>query len=159
MTAASPLHRWTGTVLPDWIDYNGHMNVAYYVMVFDRATEAFHASVGIDDSYRRAGHSTFAVEHHIAYLRELHAGARIACATRLTGLDDKRLTLFQELTDEGSGTLAATCEMLALHIDFVARKAVPFPAELHARLDKVLAAHRAVPFAGKIGRAIKVPGR
>ena len=49
------LFEWTETVRPEWIDYNGHMNVAHYVAVFDHATEAFHAVIGVDDAYRRAG--------------------------------------------------------------------------------------------------------
>jgi acyl-CoA thioester hydrolase len=154
----SPLFRWTETVPPAWIDYNGHMNVAYYVMIVDHATEAFHAAVGIDEAYRRAGASTFAVEQHVNYLREVHAGATIACATRLVGLDDKRLMLFHELFNEGEGYLAATSEVLALHVDLGARRASPFPPAVRARLAEVLAAHAAVPLAAKIGRSIAVPG-
>ena len=81
-----PLFEWTETVRPEWIDYNGHMNVAHYVAVFDRATEAFHASIGVDDAYRRGGASTFAVEQHIVYARELNSGARL----RVTDLDTGR---------------------------------------------------------------------
>jgi acyl-CoA thioester hydrolase len=156
--SASPLFRWPETVLPAWIDYNGHMNVAHYVAVFDRATEAFMNSVGIDDAYRKAGRSTFAVEQHIVYQRELHAEARIVVAVRLAGVDDKRVLLFHELSHAAEGWLAATCELLCLHVDFVARKAQPFPPELRARLDGIAAAHRAAQPAPKIGRAIKVPG-
>jgi acyl-CoA thioester hydrolase len=156
--SASPLFQWPETVLPAWIDYNGHMNVAHYVAVFDRATEAFVNTVGIDEGYRKSGRSTFAVEQHIAYQRELHAEARIVVAVRLAAVDDKRLLLFHELSHADEGWLAATCELLCLHVDFVTRKAQPFPAELRARLESVAASHRAAPMAHKIGRAIKVPG-
>jgi acyl-CoA thioester hydrolase len=155
---AAPLFEWTETVRPEWIDYNGHMNVAHYVAVFDRASEAFVATVGIDDSYRRAGQSVFAVEQHITYARELKAGAALRCAVRLAGIDDKRLLLFLELHDADAGFLAATCELLCLHVDFVARKAQPFPPAIRDRLAATLAAHGAVPLAQKLGRAIAVPG-
>jgi acyl-CoA thioester hydrolase len=154
----SPLFQWPETVLPAWIDYNGHMNVAHYVAVFDRATEAFMNSVGIDEAYRKAGRSTFAVEQHIVYQRELHAEARIVVAVRLAAVDEKRVLLFHELTPADEGWLAATCELLCLHVDFVARKAQPFPPELRARFESVAATHDAAPLTHKIGRAIKVPG-
>jgi acyl-CoA thioester hydrolase len=152
-----PLFHWPETVLPAWIDYNGHMNVAHYVAVFDRATEGFMNTVGIDEAYRKSGRSTFAVEQHIVYQRELHAEARIVVAVRLVAVDDKRLLLFHELRHADEGWLAATCELLCLHVDFVARMAQPFPADLRARLDAVAALHGRVP-PPKIGRAIKVPG-
>jgi len=158
MTENSPLFHWSETVQPGWIDDNGHMNVAYYVAVFDRAAEAFHASIGVDNAYRAAGRSTFAVEQHITYRREVAAGAPLLCTVRLVGFDDKRLLLLIELSHADEGTVAALCELLCLHVDFVARKASPFPAGLRARLGAVLAAHRAVPMAHKIGRAIAVPG-
>jgi acyl-CoA thioester hydrolase len=155
---ASPLFEWTETVRPEWIDYNGHMNVAHYVAVFDHAAEAFVATLGVDDAYRRAGQSVFAVEQHITYARELQAGAPLACSARLAGFDDKRMLLFLELSHAGERYLAATCELLCLHVDFVARKARPFPPELRARLAATLDTHRAVPLAHKLGRAIAVPG-
>ena len=153
-----PLFEWTETVRPEWIDYNGHMNVAHYVAVFDRATEAFHASIGVDDAYRRGGASTFAVEQHIVYARELNSGARLRVTVRLAGHDDKRLLLFLEMHSADEHTLAATCELLCLHVDFAARKASPFPPVLKARLAETLAAHRAVPLTYKLSRAIAVPG-
>jgi acyl-CoA thioester hydrolase len=152
------LFEWTETVRPEWIDYNGHMNVAHYVAVFDHATEAFHASVGIDEAYRRRGASTFAVEQHIVYARELKSGAPLRVAVRLAGHDDKRLLLFLEMNHADEGYPAATCELLCLHVDFAARKASPFPPALKSRLAETLAAHRAVPLHLKLSRAIAVPG-
>jgi acyl-CoA thioester hydrolase len=152
------LFEWTETVRPEWIDYNGHMNVAHYVAVFDHATEAFHASIGIDDAYRRSGASTFAVEQHIVYVRELKSGAPLRVSVRLAGHDDKRLLLFLEMHQADEGYLAATCELLCLHVDFVARKASPFQPALKARLAGTLVAHRVVPLGYKLSRAIAVPG-
>jgi acyl-CoA thioesterase FadM len=120
--------------------------------VFDHATEAFHASIGVDDAYRRSGASTFAVEQHIVYARELKAGAPLRVAVRLAGFDDKRLFLFLEMHHAGEGYLAATCELLCLHVDFTARKASPFPPALNARLTATLAAHRAVPLTHTLSR-------
>ena len=154
----SPLFQWSETVRPEWIDYNGHMNVAYYIMVMDKSMEAFQNSIGIDQDYRKAGASTFAVEQHLNYFHEVRLGARLVCTTRMVGLDDKRFLLFHELANADEGYLAATSEILSLHVDLRQRRASPFPPDVHARLVATLAAHRAVPFAHKIGRAIAVPG-
>jgi acyl-CoA thioester hydrolase len=154
----SSLFEWRETVRPEWIDYNGHMNVSHYVAVFDHAAEACVATLGIDTAYRKAGQSVFAVEQHITYARELNAGAPLRVSVRLAGFDDKRLLLFLEMHHADESYLAATCELLCLHVDFVARKASPFPLALRARLAETLAAHRAVPLAHKLSRAIAVPG-
>lgn len=154
----TPLFEWTEAVRPEWIDYNGHMNVAHYVAVFDHASEAYVATLGIDTAYRRAGQSVFAVEQHIVYARELKAGAPLRVSVRLAGHDDKRLLLFLEMSHADEGYLAATCELLCLHVDFVARKASPFPPALRARLAETLAAHRTVPLSHKLSRAIAAPG-
>jgi acyl-CoA thioester hydrolase len=153
------LSHWSETARPEWTDYNGHMNVAYYVLVFDHATDAFHASIGIDAAYRAAGRSTFAVEQHFAYLREVRAGARLACATRLVEFDDKRVRLFTEMFDADAGHLAATGEMLAVHVDLAARRAAPVTAEIRDRLARVLESHRGLPRPAQLGRAIALPAK
>jgi acyl-CoA thioester hydrolase len=151
------LAHWFETALAEWTDYNGHMNVAYYVLVFDHATDAFHASIGIDAAYRAAGRSTFAVEQHFAYLREVRAGTHLACATRLVEFDDKRVRLFSEMFNMDAGHLAATGELLAVHVDLAARRASPFPPEIRDRLAHVLESHRGVPRPAQLGRAIALP--
>ena len=91
MTVPAPLELHREVVLPEWIDYNGHMNVAYHVLAFDHACDAFLDYVGLDETYRtRTGGTTFAAECHITYLRELDAGAPLRFATQLFDYDEKR---------------------------------------------------------------------
>src|ERR1039458_5036664 len=72
MTFEAPISRWQERILPEWLDYNGHMNVAYFMLVFDHGTDAFYPLIGLGKPYRqRTGKSTFAVESHITYQREL----------------------------------------------------------------------------------------
>ena len=99
---APPLPPYSETVRPEWVDYNGHMNVAYYVLVFDHATDALLDAVGIGESYRRAERgSLFIVEAHVAYARELHAGDPVRIETQILGHDDKRLHAFLRMFHAG----------------------------------------------------------
>ena len=94
------LHR--EIVRPEWCDYNGHMNLAFYVLVFDHATDAFWNTLGIGLDYRdRTNNSTFGVESHITYDREVLEGDEVRCTTQLLGFDD---TAIAELR-----TASATC--------------------------------------------------
>ena len=64
------------TVVPEWLDSNGHMNLAFYVVVFDRGTDAWMDLAGLSAAYRaEAGHTVFAVEAHTLYRQELRLGA------------------------------------------------------------------------------------
>ena len=137
MTHPAPLELWSETIIPDWIDYNGHMNVAYYTLVFDHAVDAFFDYVGLDRAYRESGAgSTFAVEHHITYNQEVVEGDRVRCTSRLLGFDEKRIHHYHEMYHATDGYLASAGEFLSLHIDLSIRRVSPFPAAI---LDRVLA--------------------
>lgn len=160
MTIPAPLHLWRETVRPEWIDYNGHMNVAYYVLILDHAVDALWEYLGVGRAYRDAkSGSTFAVEAHVTYAHELLEGAKVRVETRLVGYDEKRIHHYHELYHADDGYLAATAEFLSLHVDLESRKVTPFPAESMARLAEVLAAHDALPRPDRLGRTIRVPGR
>ena len=160
MTVPEPLHLWRETVRPEWIDYNGHMNVAYYVLILDHAVDALWEYLGIGRDYRTAkSGSTFAVEAHVTYAHELLEGARVRVETRLVGFDEKRIHHYHELYHEEAGFLAATAEFLSLHVDLDSRKVTPFPPEVQVRLAEVRTAHDALPRPDRLGRTIRVPGR
>lgn len=147
------LHR--ETVRPEWIDYNGHMNVAYYVLAFDHATDAFLDHVGLGLAYRQASNrSVFVLEAHVTYERELHEGDQLAVRTMVLGADDKRLHLFHEMVHGEAGWLAATNEMMILHVDLAARRSAPFPDEIAARLAGLAGEHADLPRPPQVGRAI-----
>lgn len=158
MTISVPLDLWRETVLPEWTDYNGHMNVAYYTLIFDHAVDAFFAFTALGRNYRDAtSGSTFAVEHHITYNREVLEGDEVRCESRLVGFDEKRIHHYHEMFHATDGYLAATCEFLSLHIDLSTRRVSAMPENILARLADVAAAHAALPPPDKLGRVIKVP--
>ncbi len=160
MTIESPFRRHRDRVRPEWIDYNGHMNVAYYVLAFDLATDAFYDYLGIGEGYKNSTNfSTFAVEMNVSYIREVREGDPLVFTTRLLGCDAKRLHHFHEMHQAEEGWLAASCEFLSLHIDMSKRRTAPFPDRIQTRLDAVAAAHAALPVPDRVGRRIAMPPR
>ena len=91
MSFPAPYEHSGGEVLPEWIDYNGHMNLAYYIVLFDYATDALFDAIGIGRQYKDStNHGTFAVESHILYERELLQGERVRVSTQLLGADGRQ---------------------------------------------------------------------
>ncbi len=112
----------------DWIDYNGHMNVAYYVLAFDLAIDVLWARLGITDDYiRNTQGSTFAVESHVTYQQELKEGEPYVVTMQLLAYDEKRIHHFQRMYHRDRGYLAATAEWMSLHVDLGARKVTAWP--------------------------------
>lgn len=160
MSTDAPFTRYRDTVRPEWIDYNGHMNVAYYVLAFDYATDAFFDHLGIGQSYKNStDHSTFAVEMNVSYIREVHEGDPLSFATWFLGHDAKRLHYIHEMYHGDEGWLAARCELLSLHIDMSARRTAPFPDNVMARLGEIRAAHAKLPVPEGVGRGFGIPRR
>ncbi|GAB4177633.1 MAG: thioesterase family protein [Thalassobaculales bacterium] len=144
--------RYLARVEAAHVDYNGHMNVAYYMLFFDRATDAMLERLGLGAAYRAAtGHSVFAVEAHITYGREVLEGAPLAIDSRLLAADAKRLHMFHRMTQAEAGFQAATCEFAILHVDLASRRTAPFPPEIAAALP---AAVGDAPWPAEAGRAV-----
>ena len=155
-----PYPPYRDAVVPEWIDYNGHMNVAYYVLAFDRATDRLFDYLAIGEAYRRASrHSIFALEAHITYERELHLGDEFEIATRLVDADRKRLHLFHAMTRVKGGELSATIEVMGLHVDMAGPKSAPMADEVYAKVEALLAEHRLLPPPPQLGRRIGIRRR
>ena len=108
---------------PQWIDYNGHLNMAYYNVMFDRAIDQLWLQLGIGPTYMKERHgSTFTAECHVRYLREIHLGDPVQVSILLVDADEKRLHTFQELRHATEGWLSATSENMSVHNDMTARK-------------------------------------
>lgn len=121
---------------PAWIDYNDHLNMGYYTVLFDRAIDEAFAEMGFGPAYVAAeNHTTYCAEFHVRYLRELKLGDRVRASFRIMDHDEKRFHTFQELYHE-DGWLAATGEGLTLHVDLAGPRVTPMPAGL---LDRVAA--------------------
>ena len=132
---------WThrATVEPGWIDYNGHLNVASYVMLFDRALDEALDALGLGPAYREThGCSVFVGEQHVVYDREVLAGARIVIRSRVLDADDRRLVAFQEMwaDDDAGGDRRplATGEVLCVHVDQASRRGLPWPPAIREQL-------------------------
>jgi acyl-CoA thioester hydrolase len=145
-------------VEPGWIDYNGHLNMAYYNVLFDRAVDELYELLGCGIAYvARTRRSCFTAEIHVRYLRELHAGDPVRVSFQLLGYDAKRLHYFEELHHAEGGWLSATSENMALHVDMAARKTIAFPDEITARLARMKAAHATLPIPQGAGRHVAMP--
>jgi acyl-CoA thioester hydrolase len=138
-------------VRPEWLDSNGHMNLAYYVVVFDRGTDAWLDMAGLGAPYRAEGGMVFAVESHTLYRRELRLGAAMLVRTWLVAADSKRVHLAHEMSSEGA--LSAMQEVLFVHVWIDSRRVVPFSAEVAGRV----AALAGEPAPDWIGRRIGLP--
>jgi acyl-CoA thioester hydrolase len=144
----------------NWIDYNGHLNMAYYNVLFDRAVDEAYELIGIGADYvSRREHSFFTAEVHLRYLRELHAGDQVRVTFQLLDFDRKRLHTFEQLFHADEGWVAATSENMSLHVDMAARKAAPFPAEVTRRLAQMKASHARLPRPEAAGRRIAMPAK
>jgi acyl-CoA thioester hydrolase len=141
---------------PAWIDYNGHLNMAYYNVMFDRAIDELWLQLGIGPGYMKERHgSTFSAECHVRYLREIHLGDPVQVSILLVAADEKRLHTFEELRHAAEGWLSATSENMTIHIDMTARKTAPFPSDIRARVEALANAHSAIARPEAIGRNSK----
>ena len=144
-------------VEPAWIDYNGHLNMAYYNVLFDRTVDEVYELLGCGVAYvAQSRHSCYTAEVHLRYLRELHAGDPVRVTFQLLDFDAKRLHYFEELRHAEESWLSATSENMALHVDMAARKTAPFPDAIAARLARMKAAHSSLPVPDGAGRRIEM---
>jgi acyl-CoA thioester hydrolase len=145
-------------VEPAWIDYNGHLNMAYYNVLFDRAVDEVYEPLGLGPGYlERHAHSTMVAEIHVRYLREVGAADPLRVKVQLLDYDAKRIHLFEELIHAEEGWVSATSESMTLHVDMTAKKVTPFPAPVLAALARMKAAHHHLPRPDAAGRRIAMP--
>lgn len=144
----------------EWIDYNGHMNVAYYHMAFDRATDRFLELLGLGEESARAGMgSMFALEDHLTYQRELRVSDPIRITLQILDRDAKRIHYFLRMFDDARNELAATCEHLSIYVDFRRRRSAVIPPEVWAKLEPLYEAHQSLPAPAEAGRVMSVRRR
>ena len=145
---------------PTWIDYNGHLNFAYYMVLFDQAIDAAFLPLGLGPDYvATRNNSYFTVELHTHYLRELNPADRVRATLQLLAYDHKRIHVYQELIHEAEGWVSCACEQLFLHVDMATKKTAPFPDDVLARLEAMQAAHAHLPVNSRIGRVMGIPGK
>lgn len=154
---AAPLPIHEAKVLPTWIDYNGHMNVAFYVLAFDNATDKLCDLLDIGVAHlKRDGGSIFTLDLRVNYLREVKEGDPLAFDVQLVDFDARRLHAYLRMFHATEGYLAATEEFVLLHVDMTSRRAAPFPTETMAMLRAMKAAHAGLPPPPNAGRGLSL---
>lgn len=133
------------TVPPEYEDINGHLNIAHYLTI---------ASWGVEHAFRAAGLAadrhvverlgTFAAEHHLVYLSEVHVGSEVSVRVRFLGRSARALHLQAYLVDDTHRRLSYTMELVSVHIDFATRRTTPWRDDTAASLDAVVAEHAAL---------------
>lgn len=159
MTTA-PIECPAQSVEDGWIDYNGHMNMAFYNLAFDRALDHVYDQLGIGAEYvRTRDGSCFTREVHVNYLRELSAGDPIRVTFQLLDWDAKRLHFFEKMYHADQDYLAATSEQLALHVSMTSRSTSPFPDDVQVRIGELMAAHGELPMPTQVGQIMGIRRR
>jgi acyl-CoA thioester hydrolase len=156
----APLDVYRDIVRPEWIDHNRHMNVGYYLVVFDFATDAWMHFIGLHHAHRRERQiTTFCLEAHVTYVREVGEGDPLRFTTRLLGWDTKRIHYLHEMYHATEGYLAASNELMSLHVSEETRRAAPMAPEVQAFLARVESAHAALPPSPHVGRVMGLRAR
>jgi acyl-CoA thioester hydrolase len=156
----TPLFTTENQVRPEWIDHNGHLNVAYYVLAFDQATDDVYEAWQIGLAYQDLGMSVFTLGLNVDYLGELFAGDAILITTQLLDWDHKRLHYVHRMFRRKTAQLVATNECLAMNVDLATRRSASFPESVQHVLARVLEQHSTVERPPQMGRtlAIRRPG-
>lgn len=156
MTENGPFMSSLFEIEPGWIDYNDHLNMGYYTVLFDRAADELWARIGFGADYlRKTNRTTFAAEFHVRYLREVKLADRVRCAIRIIDHDEKGFHTFQQMFRD-DGTLVATGEGLSLHVDLAGPKVMPMPEAIHARIAAQATRDADLPRPEGVGRRIGI---
>lgn len=155
--ASEPIEITGQTVLPEWIDYNGHMNVAFYVLAFDKALDRVFDLLDIGVDYvQRTGDSAFVLQNHVAYLAELKQGNPIRVTFQLLDRDKKKVHYFMQMFHADEGFLSATAEQIMMHVSLSTRRSSPFPPEAQDKLAALWEAHKNLPRPQSAGAGIGI---
>ncbi len=147
-------------VEPQWIDYNGHMNMAYYNVLFDRAVDEVYELIGLGPDYLKdTGHSTMVAEMHVRYLREVGETDPLRVTVQLLAYDAKRIHLFEQLVHATENWVSATCETMTLHVDMTAKKVAAFPDSIQKLIERMKRAHAGLPLPDGAGRSVAMPNK
>jgi acyl-CoA thioester hydrolase len=152
------LTTYSTQVLPDWVDYNGHLRDAFYLLIFSYATDALMDKLGLDSENREAsGHSLFTLELHLNYLHEVKLGAEVEVRTQLIAFDAKRLHLYHSLHLAGNEKELAGNEQMLLHVDLAGPHSAPFTEATLATLATISAEQADLARPALLGRVIGLP--
>ena len=145
-------------VLPDWIDYNNHLNMAFYNVIFDKGVDHVYDFLGIGEAYAASGKgSCFTMEVHLHYMQELSLADEVEVHFQLLDFDHKRLHFFEQMYHREQGYIAATSEQIGMHVDMASRRSAPFPDEVLSKLEELRDAHAGLEIPAQVGHVIGIP--
>lgn len=157
MDIESPLALYEYTVQPEWLDFNDHMNLAYYLLAFDKAVDEFYHYASIAEPYiEERGMSMFTLDANLTYKRELRGGDPIRVTMRILGVDAKKIHFVEHMYHGAEGYLAAATEWLVINVDLTERRSAPFPDDIMVFLNQVAEAHAHMPVPPEVGRVISL---
>ncbi len=152
----APLALHKEIVLPEWIDYNEHLNEGYYAVAFGNATDTFMDFVGLHAEYRdRTKNTIYTVENHISYLREVKLNAPLRFDTQVLDFDAKRIHIFHSMVHAEENFLAATMESMLFHVNDEPRSA-PMPPEILTMIEAIYQAHLVLDRPPQAGKSIGI---
>lgn len=155
---AAPVKLPKRQVPVEWIDYNGHMNVAYYTMAFDHALDMFlEDELGIGEAHaERCRHGPYALQANFQYLGEILEGESFVISIRLIDCDAKRMHIFVEMRNCDDNSLAATGEHMLMNVDLDARRSTPYPTWAQKRMQTMLGNHETQSRPKHLGASIGI---
>jgi acyl-CoA thioester hydrolase len=152
----APLHLHDTHVLPEWMDYNGHMSESCYLLAFGDSADAFFRYLGIDEAYRAAGRSLYTSETHLHHRQEAALGEPLELTLQVLDHDHRRLHIFHEMRHRGTGALLASAEQLLVHVDMAAGRSSDLPEDLYQRIAAIRRAHASLPRPAVVGRPMGI---
>jgi acyl-CoA thioester hydrolase len=158
MAAAFTIYR--DTVRQEWVDYNGHLRDAFYMLVYSLATDAFMDRIGLDDATRRARHRTiYTLEAHVNFLRELKEHAPLRIDAQVLARDAKRVHLYMEMFEGEQSEPVSASEQMLLFVDSSGEpKSAAFDQDIAARIAALCSDAPSARYAGRvIGLPVRSP--
>jgi len=129
----------TKKIIKEWTDYNNHMNLSYYILVFDLGAEVILSKFKMgEQSAKTTKKSTMVVETHTTYNNEVKEGDEVDVFLSHFDHDNKRLHYKLEMYDKNKNVLSATTEVLSLYIDLSVRKVTELEEEKKAIIDEFI---------------------
>ncbi len=144
-------------IKPEWIDHNGHLNVAYFVLAFDIATDGVYEDWGIGLEYQQqSGCSVYTLGMNIDYLKELFVDEEVRVTTQLLGMDHRKIHYFHTMLHAGTGEVAAVNECLAINVRLKSKRSAAFPGPVQHKLAEIYKQHRKMKIPARCGRRLDI---
>jgi acyl-CoA thioester hydrolase len=154
-----PLTSYRTAILAEWVDYNGHLRDAFYLLIFSYATDALMDHLGLDEQGRtRTGHTLYTLECHLNFLAEVKLGSEVEVRTQLLAHDRKRLHIHHGLYLPGTDIPLAESEQMLMNIDTTSGRSAPFDEQVAHAIMTLNESHRQLPSPVCVGRVIGLPG-